>query len=204
MVGITGGIGSGKSLICKIFAVLCAPVYEADARAKWLMDNNAEVKAAIEALFGVAAYDSDKLNRQYLADHVFHDKTKLEQLNGIVHPAVHKDFNQWCGQHKYPFVIKEAALLVETGSYQSLDALIVVTAPEELRIKRVLQRDPQRSEKEIRGIMDKQLPPEETTSHADFIISNDEQQLITPQVIQLHEAFMHKKRAMPNGNALEG
>ncbi len=189
-IGITGGIGSGKTLVSRIFAVLGIPVYDADTRAKWLSNHHPGIKKGIIGLFGPEAYLDDKLNTRYVASQVFQDKTNTEKLNAIVHPAVGEDFENWVNEHQdYPYLIKEAALMYESESYRQLDKVIVVSAPEALRIKRVLARDPQRSEGEVRSIMDKQMSEEEKLKRADFIIQNDDRQLIIPQVMALDELF---------------
>lgn len=193
-VGVTGGIGAGKSLICRIFNVLGAPVYDADSRAKWLMDHDPQLKNSIIAMFGITAYNNDGLDRTYMAGQVFNNAAKLKQLNSAVHPVVHQDFEYWCAHSNSQYVIKEAALLIETGSYKSLDQLLYVSAPAELRLARVLKRDPQRTEQQVRDIMDKQLPEIDKIAVADDIIYNDETFLITPQIVTLHNKFLDIKK----------
>ena len=189
-IGITGGIGSGKTLVSKIFSVLGVPVYDADSRAKWISNFHPNVKEEIIALFGTEAYLDNKLNTRYIAPIVFNDKSKTEKLNAIVHPRVGEDFNNWVESHKhFPYLLKEAALMFESDSFKQLDKIIVVSAPLELRIRRILARDPQRTEAEIRGIMDKQMPEEEKLKRADFVIFNNDQQLIIPQVVELDRQF---------------
>ena len=190
LVGITGGIGAGKTIISKIFKVFGTPVYDADTRAKWLMENNKELVNHIKKIFGAEAYEEDHLNRVYLARKVFGDQEQLKVLNGLVHPA---DFSSWSSSQNSNYVIKEAALLIESGSYKELDALIVVTAPEALRLSRVLARDTHRTPEDVENIMAKQLPDAERIALADHVIHNDESALITPQVNQLHQSFMIKK-----------
>ncbi len=183
-VGVTGGIGAGKTLVTKLFALLQIPIYYADTRAKELM--NGQLVAPITAIFGPKSYVDGKLNRSYLASTVFLNKEELKKLNAIVHPAVAIDFDKWLeGYTAAPYVIKEAALLVEAGSYKQLDKLIVVTAPQQLRIKRIKKRDPFRSEKEILGIISNQMPEEEKIKLADYIIANDEKSMLIPQVVTI-------------------
>ncbi|WP_448528816.1 dephospho-CoA kinase [Raineya sp.] len=191
-IGITGGIGSGKSTIARIFQVLGIPVYDADSRAKAVMVQNDKLKKAIIANFGENAYFADgSLNRRFLAEQVFSDSEKTKLINSLVHPAVAQDYEQWLAeQENMPYIIREAALMIESGAYRSLDKLIVVTAPEELRLQRIRTRDPQRSKDEIRGIMAKQMPEEEKIKFADFVIYNDEKQSLIEQVWDLHQNFL--------------
>ena len=191
-VGITGGMGSGKSIVCKIFGVLGIPVYNADDKAKSLMTQNALVVAKIIEKFGTHSYHNDgSLNREYLAATVFSNSKMLQEINAIVHPEVAKDFDQWVQDHTgFPYIIKEAALLVDSGSYRFLDYLITVTAPHTLRIKRVLQRDKHRTIDEIEDIISKQLDEEILISHSQFTITNDNRMLIVPQVTEIHEKLI--------------
>jgi dephospho-CoA kinase len=191
MVGITGGIGAGKTLVSSIFSLLSVPVYNADDRAKWLMINNLPLKLKISEAFGHAAYFEDgRLNRQYLAEIVFSDPKKTAVINGLVHPAVAKDFMTWAHNQQTRFVLKEAALLFEAGSNKGLDYIIHVTAPEALRIKRVSARDPQRGTDQIRHIIAKQFSDKKKNMLADFIITNDESVLVIPQVLKIHQKIM--------------
>lgn len=192
-IGITGGIGSGKSLVCRIFAQLGVPVYDADSHAKKLMTTDGILISGIKKEFGDLAYHPDgALNRKYLADHVFNNEKKLALLNNLVHPRVGADYEKWVQQHStYRYVIKEAALLFEAGTAKALDRIIVVYAPESLRIKRVLSRDAHRTVEQIREIVGKQMPDDEKLKRADHIIVNDETQLIIPQVLKLHQQFLN-------------
>lgn len=183
-VGITGGIGSGKTLISKIFAQIEVPVYQADDRAKELM--HTELKDEIIDQFGKQSYIDERLNRDYLAQTVFNNEEQLKKLNAIVHPAVGKDFEKWVFENsEQDYVLKEAALLIEAGSYKQLDFLIVVTAPEALRVERIKKRDPFRSEDEIKSILSNQLSDGEREKLADFVIVNDERILVIPQVMEI-------------------
>jgi dephospho-CoA kinase len=197
-VGITGGIGSGKSTVCRIFATLGVPIYDADSRAKWLQTNDMQLKSQIVQHFGKAAYLPDgSLNRTYLAKQVFNQAEKLKLLNSLVHPCVAQDSAQWLAAQQAagkPYAIKEAALMIEAGSYKQLDCLIVVTAPEEVRILRVLQRDPQRSREEAAAIISKQMPESEKIKLADYIIVNDGEHMLIPQVMQLHKELMRRTK----------
>lgn len=189
-VGITGGIGSGKSIVCKIFRTLGVPIYDADSQAKRLMTTDTGLVASIKEEFGEMSYLSNgELNRAYLAEKAFSSNEHTKKLNALVHPAVAKDYATWAGAQISPYTIKEAALLIESGSYQQLDKLIVVTAPIDLRITRIKKRDPLRSESEIRNIMAKQLSDQEREARADFLIKNNESELLTMQVLELDKYF---------------
>lgn len=190
-IGITGGIGSGKSLICRIFSCLGIHVYDADSRAKSLMTTDGILITAIKKEFGVLAYHPDgTLNREHLASVAFHEPQRLQVLNQLVHPRVGVDYTAWLAKHQQePYVIKEAALLYEAGSYQSLDKIIVVHAPEQLRIERVQQRDPHRSLQQIQEIMRNQLSEEQKLKRADYVVTNDESTLVIPQILDLHQRF---------------
>lgn len=190
-VGITGGIGSGKSTVSYIFSVLGIPIYDADSRAKYLMAHQESLKNAIRQAFGEEAYsEKGELNRSFLAAQVFNDSEKVKLINNLVHPEVAKDYLHWLSQQKSPYVVREAALMIESGAYKHLDKLITVFAPEELRIKRIQARDPQRSQAEIKAIISKQIPEEEKLKLADFVIYNDEEHPLIPQVLTLHHQFI--------------
>ena len=191
-IGITGGIGSGKSLVCHMFAVLGVPIYDADSRAKYLMVHDPALVERIQGAFGAAAYQEDgSLDRQYLAQQVFHDQEKLSLLNSFVHPSVGKDYLLWHErQTTAAYTIKEAALMIESGSYQGLDRLITVSAPEAVRVARVLARDPQRDSAQVAAIITKQLSDAQRAEKADHVLINDGSQLLTTQVLHLHEAFL--------------
>jgi len=195
-IGITGGIGSGKSLVCKVFVCLGIPVYDADSHAKDVMTTDGILISQIKKEFGDLSYQRDgTLNRDYLSKVVFNDSRRLEILNSLVHPRVGVHYGQWVEKHKdHPYVLKEAALLLEAGSYRSLDKIIVVYAPLELRIHRVLKRDTQRTREQVEAIMKKQMPEEEKMQRADAVIRNDEQTLIIPQVLDLHHRFLSMVR----------
>ena len=189
LVGVTGGIGSGKSVVCQVFECLGTPVYYADSRAKWLMSNDPELKLKIVDTFGEESFFGDQLNRTFLAKHVFSDKKQLEALNHLVHPAVAQDGLGWQESHSASkLLVKEAALLYETGSYKQLDHIIVVAAELDLRVKRILARDPQRSRDEVLQIIEKQISQEEKIERADFVIYNDDQHSLIDQVY----AFLRK------------
>ncbi|GAA4390013.1 dephospho-CoA kinase [Hymenobacter koreensis] len=190
-VGITGGIGSGKTVVCRLFATLGVPVYDADTRAKWVMRHDATLRAELIAAFGPEAYlPSGEQNRTYLAAKAFNDPAELARLNSLVHPRVGADFAQWAAAQRqagHPYLLKEAALLYESGSYKQLDRIITVYAPQELRQRRVLHRDPHRTPDDVLSIIGKQLSEEEKLQRADFVLYNDDQQPLLPQVLSLHE-----------------
>ena len=184
-IGLTGGIGSGKSTVAEIFRHLGIPVFNSDEEARKLQDENVEVKKAIAKIFGETIYVNGKLNREKVASIVFADKKKLEELNAIVHPAVAKAFELFCTQHKNsPFVLKEAAILFEIGAEKLLDGMIVVAAPDELRILRVMDRDGS-SREDVLKRMKNQLPQEDKVKKADYLIVNDGKQMLIPQVLEI-------------------
>jgi dephospho-CoA kinase len=188
-VGITAGIGSGKTTVCAIFERLGVPVYYSDKRAKDLMQEDKQLVLQIRNLLGESAYNEDKsLNRVFIAEQVFGNESKLLTLNELVHPAVKKDYESWASilENKgYPYCIKEAALLVESGSYKDLDKLIVVTAPVEDRISRVIARDGTTAE-QVKKRIDAQLPDEQKLKLADYVIINDKATDLVPQVTKIH------------------
>ncbi len=190
-VGITGGIGSGKTTVCKIFETLGIPVYYADTRAKWLMAHDPVLVSGIRALLGAQAYFADgSLNRAYIAQAVFGDDEKLGKLNRLVHPAVAEDGERWHEARKgAPYTIREAALLFESGNYRAMDKMITVFAPEELRIQRVVARD-QSSPEAVKARMDKQMPEEEKIRRSDYVIHNDGSQPLIRQVLAIHRELL--------------
>lgn len=188
-IGLTGGIGSGKSTVAQLFEVLGIPVYYADDAAKQLMNTDAELKMVIQKHLGIEIYKNNKLDRQYLASIVFNDPAKLDLLNSIVHPATIRDAEQWMKQQTSPYAIKEAALLFESGAAEHTDYVIGVYAPEDLRIKRTMDRDGLNREEVLKRIS-RQIDEEMKMKLCDFIINNDEQQLIIPQVMELHEKLL--------------
>lgn len=188
-VGITGGIGSGKTTVCEIFERLGVPVYYADKQAKYLMETDKKLREGIIHLFGEEAYDTENnLNRAFIAGIVFKNEEKLLALNALVHPAVKADYDSWnaiLARKEYPYSLKEAALLIESGSYKDLDKLIVVSAPLEDRIKRVMARD-NISEEQVKARIDAQLPEAEKVKLADYVIDNNLIMELVPQVSKVH------------------
>lgn len=188
-IGITGGIGSGKTFICKLFEALGIPVYNADEEAKRLMNTDVRIKEKLIAQFGEATYKDGLLDRAFLADMVFSDKDKLELLNSIVHPIVIQEAKDWAERQTTRYSLKEAALLFESGSYKELDYTILVTAPMDIRIQRVIERDGA-TEQQVRERINKQLSDEEKLQLADFVIVNDGITPLLPQVWTLHQKFL--------------
>ncbi|MCU0356260.1 MAG: dephospho-CoA kinase [Cyclobacteriaceae bacterium] len=191
-IGITGGIGSGKSIVCRIFQCLGIAVYDADSRAKAVMTTDGIVIDEIKKEFGgLSYYENGALNREYLARTVFHDPEKLSKLNQLVHPRVHDDYKRWLEKHQHDrYVIREAALLLETGADKQLNRLVVVYAPEALRTERTLRRDPHRTFEQVKAIMAQQWPDEEKLKRANAVIYNDDTRLVIPQVLELHRQLL--------------
>jgi len=187
-IGLTGGIGSGKTTVAKIFELLGVPVYYADDEAKRIMNEDETLKKAIQKHFGEEAYTNGDLNRDFLASKVFTNRSKLELLNSIVHPATLRDAAGWFDKQTTPYAIKEAALIFEAGS-KNLDFVIGVYAPVALRITRSMERDKVSREKVIER-MDRQMDEEEKMKLCDFVLKNDEQELLVPQVLALHEKLV--------------
>lgn len=191
-VGITGGIGSGKSMVCRMLHFMGVPIYYADIRAKWILSTDEAVITEVKKLFGEEAYQPDgEYNRPFVAKIAFANPEKLAALNAIVHPAVEEDSRLWheaLGQIA-PYTVKEAALMIESGSHQFLDKLIVVTAPEAVRLARVVARDGL-SEADVRRRMESQMPESEKVRLADFVIQNDGHAPLIPQVVALHQALL--------------
>ncbi len=190
-VGLTGGIGSGKSTVAKIFEVLGIPVYYADAAAKRLMNEDDELKKNIVAHFGGESYKNDQLNRSYISSLVFNNKEKLELLNSFTHPATIRDANKWMQRQTSPYTIKEAALIFESGSAEHLDHVIGVYTPAPLRIQRIMQRD-NTTREEVLQRMSRQIDEDIKMRLCDSIIINDEEQLLIPQVMELHEKLSRR------------
>ena len=194
-VGITGGIGSGKSTICKVFKQLGIAVYDADARGKAVLEENEDVKEKVVEAFGIGAYNENgSVNRLFLAEQVFSKPDALEKLNGLVHPAVRVDFESWIDEQTGAYVIKEAAIIIESGAYKEVDEIIVVNANEESRIKRVMNRD-QVEESKVRERMNAQLSDAERTSYASHTIDNNDDQLVIPQILQIHEDIISRSNS---------
>ncbi len=191
VVGITGGIGSGKSVVCRIFNKLGIPVYEADVAVHQIYDKNPSmVEKILKEVSGDIADKNGRINRKKLGEIVFADNQKLKILNSIVHPVVKSDFNNWVKNNSgNPYVIKEAAILFESGSDDGCDKIISIVSPIELRINRIRERD-HKSRTEIEQIINRQMKDEERIEKSDFVIYNDEKQLVIPQVLKIHSALI--------------
>lgn len=188
-IGVTGGIGSGKSVVCTLFNVLGIPVFDADREAKRLMTSDDRLTAAIREEFGAEAYHGDgTLNRAYLAAAVFGDEKQLEKLNALVHPAVIRAGEEWAAAQTAPYILKEAALLFESGSYTCNHYNILVSAPVPVRIERVMARDGVTAD-QVKSRMEAQWPEERKRQLADFEIVNDGVQALLPQVLELDKRF---------------
>ncbi|MEO6760273.1 MAG: dephospho-CoA kinase [Saprospiraceae bacterium] len=200
-IGITGGMGSGKTTVCRIFESLGIPVYDADQRAKWLIQNDADLHRGIESIFGKEAYLSDgAYNRPWVAKLAFAQPEKLSALNALIHPAVEMDSRDWHEQQAaagFPYTLREAALMIESGNHRWLDVLIVVTAPEWLRVERVKQRDGL-SQAQIQARLANQLPEAEKIRLADYLIANDGERLLVPQVLAIHQQIIARRNEFEN------
>jgi len=191
-VGITGGIGSGKSTVCKVFELLGIPVYYADTAAKEIMHTDGELKLSIQTHFGENIYGPDgKLDRATLGKIVFNDKERLALLNSLVHPATIKHSDEWSKRQNAPYTIKEAALMFESESFHHLDKVIGVFAPQPLRIQRVMKRDNVTRE-EVLARISKQIDENIKMRLCDYVIHNDDQQLVIPQVLSIHETLLRQ------------
>lgn len=182
-VGITGGIGSGKSTVAHFYELMGYPVYHADRQAKNIANSKAEVKKQLVATFGEHIYNKE-LNRAALAKIVFSNESALKKLNAIIHPAVERDFENWCKKQKTPLVFKEAAILFESGTDTSVDKIICVTAPKELRIARVMKRD-KTNPQEVKARISKQWAEERKAQLSDFILLADDKEPLIPQLIKV-------------------
>jgi len=202
-VGITGGIGSGKTIVCRIFALLGVPIYDSDYRAKWVMHHDTWLRQELTKAFGEKVYTpKGHLDRPYLASLVFNQPNKLAILNGLVHPRVKDDFTNWVtAHHHHPYILKEAALMYESNAYKQVQRVITVSAPLELRLARVLQRDPHRKAADVQAIIDKQLTEAERQQRADYIIYNNDQQPVIPQVLALHQKLLHLSQQIATASA---
>lgn len=192
-VGITGGIGSGKSYVCEVFRNLDIPVFNADNIAREITESDPQIRILYKNLFGNDIYKNGGLNRSKVAEKVFNDAQLLKKVNKAIHPLVLEKFDSWVKEKEgYPYVIKEAAIIFESGSEKELNFVITISAPEELRIERVMKRDRvERSTVEAR-IM-KQWTEEDRIKQSDFVIVNDEKRLLLPQVLEIHEKLIKQK-----------
>lgn len=190
-IGITGGIGSGKSTVCQIFEVLGVPVYYSDDRANFLVQNDLGLRAEIINAFGEESFVNGIYNRSYIADLVFNNPDHLNKLNSIVHPIVALDYEKWVSDHpNTPYVLKEAALLLDENNRKGLDRIFVVTAPEELRIERVLSRDHHRTKEQIKAIISAQRSEKSMIALSDGVLDNSETLPLIFQVLKLHQSLL--------------
>jgi dephospho-CoA kinase len=189
-IGVTGGIGSGKTTVSRLFGILNVPVYNADLRAKYLINNSPIIASQIIGQFGEQVYSNNILNGKLLAQIVFNNPNELEKLNNIVHPHVFQDFDSWTQLHKNQhYIIKEAALIYETILHQKLDKIIVVTAPLDLRIARTIKRDKIRQQ-DVTQRMANQMSDSEKIKKADWVINNGNYDLLMPQVLHIHQQLL--------------
>lgn len=189
IIGLTGGIGSGKTTVANMFLELDVPVYIADIEAKQLMNKSKIIKRKLLKLFGKKAYVNDTLNKPFIAKKIFNDKELLEKMNTIVHPKVATHFNRWLKKQKTPYVIKEAAILFENQNYLQCDAIILVVADEDTRIQRVIKRD-NSTKKQVKAIMDNQWPDEKKMALSQFIIKNNVLSNTRKEVKKIHEKIL--------------
>ena len=185
-IGVTGGIGSGKTSVCMVFEALGVPVYYADVQAKYLMNTDPTLKSSISGYFGGQIYLGGTLDRRKLAKIVFNDRTALKKLNSFVHPAVARDFEHWCARQTSRYIIEEAAIIFESGIAHRFDKIILVTAPDDMRIKRVCARDnvaPENARERIKN----QMPENEKIALANYVVYNDNTRAIIPQVMEIYK-----------------
>ncbi len=184
-IGITGGMGSGKSFVCSIIENLGYPIFYSDKEAKWLMENNASLIAEIKKIVGNNAYTNNKINKEEIRKYIFDSAEKRKKLNEIVHPAVTQHFDYWAQQFaSNSLIFNESALLIETGSYKRFDKIILITASQDVKIKRLIQRENVSTE-EIRMRMNSQLSDEVKKNHADYIIENNETDFLLPKIFTI-------------------
>ena len=191
ILGLTGGIGSGKTAVSKMFNALDVPVYNADQAAKILMQSSKDLKHKIKQLLGEDAYNQNQLNKAYISEKIFNNKALLTQINALVHPEVALDFNSWLSMQNSVYVVKEVAILFETAAEDQFDYILTVTAPESLRIQRIIERDHTPLAK-IKAVMSNQLGDSEKTAKSDFVIHNIDWDHTQKQVYDIHNTI-HKE-----------
>ena len=191
IIGLTGGIGSGKSTVANMFEKLGVPIYISDEKARFLMENSDVIKKRIVKLFGVNAYHDNSLNRSFIASKVFNNSILLSKLNAIVHPEVKIDFEYWLSKQKSVYVIKEVAILFETNSQSNFDYIISVVAPLKDRVKRIIKRGRQ-SESDVLSIIKNQLPDSDKIKLSDFVIFNDLISNTETEILNLHNKILNK------------
>ncbi|MCW3122566.1 MAG: dephospho-CoA kinase [Flavipsychrobacter sp.] len=193
-VGITGGIGSGKSIVCQVFTTLGIPVFNADDAARYLMENDAALISQISELLGDDVYTDGKLNRSRVSELIFQERNKLQALNSLVHPATIRYGKRWMDSQDAPYSIKEAAIFFESGSNKDMDMMVGIFAPKEVRLQRAMKRG-ESSQGQVLAIMNKQMDEEEKMKLCDHVITNDDKKAIIPQVLQLHQLLLSRHAA---------
>ena len=188
-VGLTGGIGSGKTTVGRVFRTMGIPVFEADAEGRRLLVNDLRLKHAVVERFGASVLKEDAIDRAALASIVFQNAAALKDLNALIHPAVRAAFDRWTSEQGPPYVIMEAAVLAESGGHRTMDRIVVVSAPEAIRIQRVMERDGVR-EDAVRARMANQVSEAERLAIADHVIHNNDSRLVIPQVVEVHAALL--------------
>lgn len=188
-IGVTGGIGSGKTSVCKVFSILGAPVFSADQEARSILDTDPRIMNSINSVTGENLYSSGVLDRTRLAGLIFKDETLLKQINSLIHPAVFDRFGKWVGEQKAPYVIMEAAILFESGASKLVDKIVTVIAPAEERIKRVIMRN-KLSREDVMERMHNQMDDDSKTRLSDYIVSNSENDMIIPAILKIHEDIL--------------
>lgn len=191
IVGLTGGIGSGKTTVAQIFKALGVPIFVADEVSKRIIDSDLSLQSELKSLLGNDVVKEGKIDRPYMASLIFNDANLLKEANALIHPAVGSAFQQWYLQQDFPYVLREAAILFESGSHKDCEAIVVVSAPEDLRIARVQKRSGE-SEAQIRARMSKQWPQKKKEELADYLIFNEQKEMLIPQVIKVHEDLIRR------------
>ncbi len=189
VVGVTGGIGAGKSMVCSVFATLGVPIFNADLEAKKLYDDHPELLISLREIFGNEIFKNGILDKKRLAELVFSDGLKLEHLNQLVHPLVAQSFLAWKKKQRAPYIIREAAILIESKTFEDCDHIILISAPESLKIQRTMQRSGLCSD-QVKSRMKEQLTDEQRRPFCDFEVLNDEQQMILPMISFIHQQLM--------------
>tara|TARA_R110002020_G_scaffold352573_1_gene565621 strand:- start:5819 stop:6406 length:588 start_codon:yes stop_codon:yes gene_type:complete len=191
IIGLTGGIGSGKTTVAKMFSELGVPIYIADIEAKKLTNSSKAIRRKLIKLLGEESYSEEGLNRAFVAEKIFNDKGLLNSVNEIIHPKVAAHFKKWVLKQNFPYVIKEAAILFENGSYKECDTVILVTAPKPIRIKRILERD-KTTEADIQQRMDNQWNDEDKIQLADIVVNNIDLETTKKRIAEIHKALLSK------------
>jgi dephospho-CoA kinase len=192
-LGVTGGIGSGKTSVCRVFSILGIPVFSADTAAKHIMESDAEIRIGINSIAGSDLYHDGSLDRKELARLIFGNESLLEKVNALVHPEVFRHFNDWCTQQESPYVIMEAAIMFESGAWELVDGIATVEAPAEERIIRVMKRN-NLTREQVLERMNNQASDEERIRRSDYVIQNGENDMIIPAILRIHEELMNQNK----------